>query len=106
MNPHEIRLRFSNRHPSTVNLLQFFSNGHLHPELRELVEPIGELAFSIVEGTKDGPELTVALRHLRDARDSLIRHHLLVNNFQLRPQATKDETCSCCSLPGLADLSE
>lgn len=86
MTPHEIKAYFSTRHSSVVNVLQFFADSHLHPDLKKIVTPIRELAFNAVEATTDGADLVVALRKLVEVKDNLCRHHLVVHNFKLTPQ--------------------
>lgn len=89
----EIRLRFSRRNPAVLNVLQFFEDKHLHPELREALKPIQKLAFDLVDKYADGAELTVALRSLLDVRTSVRRHHLICCNFVLphqRPESLED----------------
>lgn len=86
MFPEEIRRRFSTRNQYTINLLQFFADSHLHPELKKIVAPLREAVFSIVNDSSDGPELTVAIRRVLDARDAFLRHYLVTHNFTLSPQ--------------------
>lgn len=83
MNPHEIKEKYSLRHASVLGVLPFFADSHLHPELREIAEPIRILAFNIVGNEKDGPDLVIALRKLLDARESFIRNHKITNNFRM-----------------------
>jgi hypothetical protein len=94
VNPHEIREVYSTRSQLTMNLLSFFSDSHLHPILKDIVAPIRELAFSMVDDTIDGPELAVALRSLLDAKDHFVRHYLVTHNFKLPPQLVRSETSS------------
>lgn len=86
MFPEEIRHRYSTRHPNTVNLVQHFSELNLHPELREIVRPLRETAFRLVDRLPDGTELTEGLRYLLLAKEAFIRHYLALNNFRLTPQ--------------------
>lgn len=65
-------------HPSTVSVLRFFDYDHLPPELQVVSEPFHRLAHLMVavevggEGL-DGPELTVGLRKLLEAKDCMVR---------------------------------
>ncbi len=83
MLPEDIRKKYSTRHMSTVSILQFFADSHLHPTLKEIVIPIREVAFKMVDNFNDGPELTIGLRNLLDAKDAFLRHCLIVHNFSL-----------------------
>lgn len=86
MRAEEIRRIFFTRHMSTTNLLQFFADEHLHPELKRIVEPIRELAFTMVNILPDGSELLTGLRRLIDAKDAFIRQYLAAINFKLPQQ--------------------
>ncbi len=86
MTPQEIRLRYSLRDATTINKLQFFADAHLHPNLKGIVSPIRELAFILVDDIEDGEELLKGLDKLIEAKDCFIRHHLIVNKFQLPHQ--------------------
>lgn len=59
-------------HPNTQALLRFFGFTHLPPHLREVSEPFSVLAHSLAEKL-DGPELTVCLRKLLEAKDCAVR---------------------------------
>ncbi|MFH8717229.1 hypothetical protein [Streptomyces zaomyceticus] len=66
-------------HPSVANLLRYFAHDHLPPQLRDISQPFGELAYDLVERRDlDGPELTVALRKLLEAKDCAVRAALPV----------------------------
>jgi hypothetical protein len=59
-------------HPATEALLKFFTYEHL-PEKRQFVsEPFARLAHSVAENL-DGPEATVCLRKLLEAKDCAVR---------------------------------
>ncbi|MFB7589386.1 hypothetical protein [Streptomyces sp. NPDC056169] len=61
-------------HPAVTNLLRYFAYDHLPEQLREISQPFGELAHGLVERRDlDGPELTVALRKLLEAKDCAVR---------------------------------
>lgn len=63
------------RHPSTEQLLGFFSYKHLQSDrLVDVSIRFYQLAHELVEILPDGPELTVALRKLLESKDSAVRH--------------------------------
>jgi len=59
-------------HPATVQILRFFEFDHLPPRLQEISRPFHELAHDLA-GKLDGPELTVGLRKLLEAKDCMVR---------------------------------
>lgn len=61
------------RHPGTNGLLGFFAWEHLPADLQAVSRPAGELAFAMAEALPDGPELTVGLRKLLEAKDCFVR---------------------------------
>jgi hypothetical protein len=54
-------------------MLKFFAYEHLRADLQEVSIPFCELAHHIVEIVPDGPERTVALRKLLEAKDAAVR---------------------------------
>ena len=61
-------------HPSITQVLRWFDYQHLPGHLRRISQPFGLLARSLVFDLKlDGPELTVALRKLLEAKDAAVR---------------------------------
>lgn len=60
-------------HPSVAHVLQYFDHGHLPPELAALSKPFGDLAHTLAASALDGPELTVGLRKLLEAKDCIVR---------------------------------
>lgn len=78
-------------HPAAEQLLRYFRYDHLPPHLQAVSRPFGELAHALacddkgeaegfddllvpLAGTQlDGPELTVALRKLLEAKDCAVR---------------------------------
>ena len=60
----------------TERMMRWFAYAHLKPELQEISKPFGELAEHIVKTIKPGPERTVALRKLLEAKDAGVRAHL------------------------------
>lgn len=75
-------------HPATEQLLRHFSYDHLPPHLARVSRPFCELAHALTSSGPagapvalrdvsaaglDGPELTVALRKLLEAKDCAVR---------------------------------
>ncbi|UYL88180.1 hypothetical protein SEA_EVAA_69 [Gordonia phage Evaa] len=56
------------------HLLQFFAYDHLPEPLATVSSGFAELAHGLVETMESGPELTVALRKLLEAKDCAVRH--------------------------------
>lgn len=75
---------FVGRHPSTVQLLSFFAYDHLPPFLQAVSAPCHDLAFDLAGTLPDGPEMTVALRKLLEAKDAFVRQALVVKQLQER----------------------
>jgi hypothetical protein len=57
----------------TDRMLKFFAYAHLRPDLQEVSRPFSELAVWIVETVPKGPERTVGLRKLLEAKDATVR---------------------------------
>ena len=60
-------------HPSTRAILRYFAWEHLPPHLQAVSAPIGIMAQSMAERLPQGPELTVGLRKLLEAKDCFVR---------------------------------
>lgn len=61
-------------HPSLAHLLPFFAFEHLPEHLQKISRPFGELARELAHDEDlQGPELTVALRKLLEAKDCAVR---------------------------------
>lgn len=58
----------------TEHLLQFFGYAHLPEKLQAVSAPFHDLAFDLAGSQPGGPELTVALRKLLEAKDAAVRH--------------------------------
>lgn len=70
--------RFPDRHPGTVSLLRTLQpNPNLPADLHELAAAACELGEAWASAVGDGPELTTALRRLREAKDCVIVQALL-----------------------------
>ena len=59
-------------HRSVEDILKFFKYDHLPPNLQEISKPLCEMAKAMAIKGK-GPELTVALRKLLEAKDCFVR---------------------------------
>lgn len=74
-------------HPSVAHILQYFAYEHLPPRLAGVSAPFCHLAHALAEGDNsakggevttgrgpiEGPEATVALRKLLEAKDAAVR---------------------------------
>lgn len=54
------------------HVLRYFEFGHLPPELQAISKPFADLAYRHA-AVLDGPELTVGLRKLLEAKDCMVR---------------------------------
>lgn len=59
-------------HPATAAMMQFFAYEHLPPKLQAVSKPFGELAERVASKL-EGPEATVCLRKLLEAKDCAVR---------------------------------
>jgi hypothetical protein len=57
-------------------MIKWFAWSHLPEHLQAVSRPFGELADSIVQTIPGGPERTVALRKLLEAKDAAVRAKL------------------------------
>jgi len=65
------------RHPAVAHLLRFFAYEHLQPAQELIAAPFSDLARRLANNPElDGPELTVALRKLLEAKDCAVRASL------------------------------
>jgi hypothetical protein len=66
---------YSDRHPAIQGIMRFFPDPKLaHAEDRQIDASCHRLAAEMLARNKaNDPELSVALRHLLDARDAFIR---------------------------------
>ena len=71
------RVNPAHRHPGTAHLLVLLNTDHLPPKLHEISGAVEDLAHELVAKLEDGPELTVGLRHLLDAKDALVRQRVI-----------------------------
>lgn len=59
-------------HPATEAILAFFSYEHLPAHLQEVSKQFHNLAYGIAQNY-EGPEVTVCLRKLLEAKDCAVR---------------------------------
>lgn len=64
-------------HPAVSHLLSLFDYGHLPPSLQQVSQPVHDLAHHMADTMESGPELSVGLRHLLDAKDALVRQRVI-----------------------------
>ncbi len=57
----------------TTNVDKFFTYDHLPAELQEISKPICKLATLLNKLLPDGPEKSVAMRKLLEAKDGFVR---------------------------------
>lgn len=57
-------------------MLKWFAYSHLPEHLQEVSKPFAELASSLCVTVEAGPERTVALRKLLEAKDAAVRAKL------------------------------
>lgn len=57
-------------------MLKWFEYGHLPEHLKVVSAPFGDLAQKITTEIEPGPERTVALRKLLEAKDAAVRARL------------------------------
>jgi hypothetical protein len=64
-------------HPAIEAILKHFNYDHLSDDLKPISQRFHELAHELAEDeTLDGPELTVGLRKLLEAKDCAVRAKL------------------------------
>ena len=57
----------------TPPILKYFKYDHLPPKLATVSQPFCELAKKVAENLPDGPEKSVTLRKLLEAKDAAVR---------------------------------
>lgn len=60
-------------HPGVVAIARYFEYDHLPPHLQAISKPCHDLAVAMTDDLFDGPELTVGLRKLLEAKDCFVR---------------------------------
>jgi hypothetical protein len=66
----------SNEVASEDRMMKWFAHGHLREPLAGISSRFGELADHVCEAIEPGPERTVALRKLLEAKDAAVRAKL------------------------------
>ncbi len=61
------------QHPGVTAMLRHFTCDHLAEKLREASEPFCSLAEDVASRGTSGPETTMALRKLLEAKDCAVR---------------------------------
>lgn len=64
-------------HYATSHAARLFRFDHLPAHLQAVSRPFHDLAEWLINEHPDGPELTVALRKLTEAKDAAVRHVVL-----------------------------
>lgn len=65
------------RHPSVAHFAPLFAFDHLPERLKLISRPFSNLAWDMVVGLGDGPELSAGLRKLLEAKDCMVRQAVL-----------------------------
>lgn len=60
-------------HPATKEMLKYFEYSHLPQNLQEISAPFCDLAHNFANLDLNGPEVTVCLRKLLEAKDCAVR---------------------------------
>lgn len=61
------------RHPATVSIAAYFAYQHLREDLQPVSRIFHDAVVTLLQLVDDGPELTVALRKLLEAKDAAVR---------------------------------
>ena len=69
-------------HPATAQVLRYFAYDHLPEHLQEISKPFGDLAIDLAVRL-DGPEVTVGLRKILEAKDCMVRAALPDTGYPL-----------------------
>lgn len=69
----EKQLAYERDHKPAENLLKFFAYEHLPPQLQKVSAQFAALASWIAANLPPGPERTVSLRKLLEAKDCAVR---------------------------------
>jgi hypothetical protein len=69
-----MKIDITGRHVSTQHVAHYFAYEHLNAgPIREVAEMCSEFAGQMLLVLPDGPELTVGLRKLLEAKDAFVR---------------------------------
>jgi len=72
-----IRDAVQGRHQATQHFADLFAFDHLPAHLRAVSKQCHDLAVWQIEALKDGPELSAALRKLREAKDCFVAQRVI-----------------------------
>lgn len=78
------------RASATLDLLRWFDADHLPPHLQVVSRACQQLAFELTTILPDGPELTVGLRKLLEAKDAFVRQAVLAHHRAVSTLAELD----------------
>jgi len=78
-------------HPAITALLRYFEYQHLPPHLQRISKPCAELAHKMAELPLEGPEVTVGLRKLLEAKDCFVRAALPAAGTPVPPPPEDEE---------------
>jgi hypothetical protein len=66
-----------NRHPATQEKARWFDYEHLPSDQRQVSVEFARMATTVIARLMDGPQLTIALQHLIDAKDAAVRQSIV-----------------------------
>lgn len=72
-------------HPATENILQFFEFDHLPDHLKDVSRVFKAVAEGMVKQVGEGPETTVGLRKLLEAKDCFVRQAVISSKKEEAP---------------------
>ena len=67
----DVEIIIQDRHPAVRDMFRFLRWDHLPPELAKVSQPFTVLALQLLD-LPDDPELSAALRKLREAKDCAV----------------------------------
>lgn len=71
------RLSMTKLHPNVQHLLNLFEYEHLPQYLQSVSKPFSDMAHQMSNSLHGGPELTVGLRKLLEAKDCMVRQAVI-----------------------------
>lgn len=71
------RLSMTKLHPNVEHLLGLFEYEHLPAYLQSVSRPFSDMAHQMANSLHGGPELTVGLRKLLEAKDCMVRQAVI-----------------------------
>ena len=101
-----IPVELTNRHPATLQVFQFFAYDHLPEPLSTISAMMYQGAYNMILSLPDGPELTVGLRKLLEAKDCFIRVAVAygVNNQDYERPWPKEEHAAHSDTPAMSSM--